>query len=104
MKLSTKLLALTTLAGFAGGAIAAEIEGGGATTVAAPMSSKLVSVTQDMLDKSDLRVDTDNKGVVTLTGTVPSETARARAVEIARTTEGVHEVVDKVVVGAPVIR
>ena len=53
MKLSTKLLALTTLAGFAGGAIAAEIEGGGATTVAAPMSSKLVSVTQDMLDKSD---------------------------------------------------
>ena len=53
MKLSTKLLALTTLAGFAGSAIAAEIEGGGATTVAAPMSSKLVSVTQDMLDKSD---------------------------------------------------
>ena len=43
MKLSTKLLALTTLAGFAGSAIAAEIEGGGATTVAAPMSSKLRS-------------------------------------------------------------
>jgi PQQ-dependent dehydrogenase (methanol/ethanol family) len=33
--------------------LAAEIEGGGATTTAAPMSSKLVTVTQDMLDKSD---------------------------------------------------
>jgi hyperosmotically inducible periplasmic protein len=58
----------------------------------------------DMLDRSDLHVDTDNKGVVTLSGTVPSETARNRAVEIARTTEGVRQVVDKVVVGAPVIR
>ncbi len=59
---------------------------------------------EDMLDKSDLHVDTDDRGVVTLTGTVPSETARNRAVEIARTTEGVRQVVDKVVVGAPVAR
>jgi hyperosmotically inducible protein len=59
---------------------------------------------EDMLERSDLHVDTDNKGVVTLTGTVPSETARNRAVEIARTTEGVRQVVDKIVVGAPVIR
>ena len=59
---------------------------------------------EDMLERSDLHVDTDHKGVVTLTGTVPSETARNRAVEIARTTEGVRQVVDKVVVGAPVIR
>jgi hyperosmotically inducible protein len=59
---------------------------------------------EDMLDKSDLHVDTDNRGVVTLSGTVPSETARNRAVEITRTTEGVRQVVDKVVVGAPVVR
>jgi osmotically-inducible protein OsmY len=58
----------------------------------------------DLLDKSDLHVNTDNKGVVTLTGTVPSETARNRAIEITRTTEGVNKVVDKVVVGAPVVK
>jgi osmotically-inducible protein OsmY len=58
----------------------------------------------DLLDKSDLDVDTDAKGVVTLSGTVPSEAARARAVEVARTTEGVRRVVDKVVVGAPVVK
>jgi osmotically-inducible protein OsmY len=56
----------------------------------------------DLLDKSALHVDTDSKGVVTLTGTVPSEAARSRAVEITRTTEGVRQVVDKIVVGAPV--
>ena len=58
----------------------------------------------DLLDKSDISVETDNKGVVTLTGTVPSEAARNRAVEITRTTEGVRTVVDKVVVGAPVVK
>jgi osmotically-inducible protein OsmY len=58
----------------------------------------------DLLDQSDVHVDTDNKGVVTLTGTVPSEAARSRAVEITRTTEGVRTVVDKVVVGAPVVK
>jgi osmotically-inducible protein OsmY len=58
----------------------------------------------DLLDQSDVHVDTDDKGVVTLTGTVPSEAARNRAVEITRTTEGVRRVVDKVVVGAPVVK
>jgi osmotically-inducible protein OsmY len=58
----------------------------------------------DLLDQSDVHVDTDSKGVVTLTGTVPSEAARNRAVEITRTTEGVRQVVDKLVVGAPVVK
>jgi hyperosmotically inducible protein len=59
---------------------------------------------ENLLDKSDLHVDTDSSGVVTLTGTAPSETARARAVEVARTTDGVRKVVDKIVVGAPVVK
>jgi hyperosmotically inducible protein len=48
----------------------------------------------DVLKGSDMTVDTGNDGVVTLTGTVPNETARARAIEIARTTRGVRKVVD----------
>jgi hyperosmotically inducible protein len=48
----------------------------------------------DALKGSDMTVDTGNDGVVTLTGTVPNETARAKAIEIARTTRGVRKVVD----------
>jgi len=44
-------------------------------------------------------VDTNNK-VVTLSGTVDTATAKARAVEIARGTEGVANVVDNVTVNA----
>jgi osmotically-inducible protein OsmY len=48
----------------------------------------------DALKGSDISVDTNQNGVVTLTGTVPNEVARAKAVEIARTTKGVRKVVD----------
>jgi osmotically-inducible protein OsmY len=48
----------------------------------------------DAMKGSDVTVTTTNDGVVTLTGTVPNELARARAVEIARTTKGVRRVVD----------
>jgi osmotically-inducible protein OsmY len=48
----------------------------------------------DALKGSDISVDTDHNGVVTLTGNVPSEAARARAVEIAKETKGVRRVVD----------
>jgi osmotically-inducible protein OsmY len=58
----------------------------------------------DLLDKSDINVDTDRDGVVTLRGTVASEAARARAIEIARRTEGVRKVVDALAVRAPVER
>ena len=54
MKASTRvsLLAAAMAAGSIGSGLAAEIEGG-ATTMAAPMSSKLVPVTQAMLDASE---------------------------------------------------
>ena len=59
---------------------------------------------EDALDKSEINVDTDQNGVVTLKGTVPSATAKARAIEIARTTDGVRKVVDKIEVKAPVVK
>jgi osmotically-inducible protein OsmY len=49
----------------------------------------------DALKGSDISVDTNQNGVVTLTGTVPNAAARARAIEIARTTKGVHRIVDQ---------
>lgn len=51
-------------------------------------------VGEDALKGSDISVDTNRDGVVTLTGTVPNEAARARAMTIARTTKGVVRVVD----------
>ena len=51
-------------------------------------------VTEAALEGSDIDVDSAN-GVVTLTGTVASEAGRTRAVSIAKTTEGVKNVVDK---------
>ena len=56
-------------------------------------------VNETVLEDSDIDVDTNNK-VVTLTGTVESEAARARAVEIATKTEGVARVVDKMTITA----
>jgi len=53
---------------------------------------------EDLLKHSDINVDTANH-VVTLNGTVPSQAARAKAVEIARSTDGVHRVVDRLVIG-----
>jgi osmotically-inducible protein OsmY len=50
-------------------------------------------VGEDVLKGSDIDVDTNNH-VVTLKGTVKSQAARARAVEIARATDGVTKVVD----------
>jgi len=50
-------------------------------------------ITEDTLDRSNIDVDTRN-GVVTLSGTVVSDAGRRRAVEIARTTDGVKSVTD----------
>lgn len=55
-------------------------------------------VGEDVLDNSNINVDTTNK-VVTLKGTVPSTAARAKAIELAKTTEGVSSVVDQLTVG-----
>jgi hyperosmotically inducible protein len=56
-------------------------------------------VGEDVLDGSDIDVDTNNN-VVTLKGRVPSEAARARARVLAERTEGVREVRDQLVVSA----
>ena len=48
------------------------------------------------------KIDVDTKdGVVTLTGTVDSAAAKTRAVELARGTDGVKNVVDNITVSAP---
>lgn len=51
-------------------------------------------VTEDALDGSDIDVDT-MKGVVTLTGTIPNEAGRTRAIAVAKATDGVKSVNDK---------
>ena len=53
---------------------------------------------EDLLKDSDVHVTTTDH-VVTLTGTVMTPAARARAVEQAKEVEGVHRVVDKLTIG-----
>jgi hyperosmotically inducible periplasmic protein len=55
-------------------------------------------VGEDVLKGHDINVDCDQK-VVTLRGTVPTAAARARAMEIARATEGVQKVNDQLTIG-----
>jgi hyperosmotically inducible periplasmic protein len=52
---------------------------------------------EDVLKGSDIDVDTDNH-VVTLKGTVATAAARARAMQLAKTTQGVKKVVDRLVI------
>jgi hyperosmotically inducible protein len=52
----------------------------------------------DLLKDSNIDVDTNNH-VVTLKGSVLSQAGRRKAVEIAKGTEGVHDVVDHLTVG-----
>jgi osmotically-inducible protein OsmY len=54
-------------------------------------------VGEDLLDGSNINVDTSNN-VVTLKGRVPSEAARTRAKVLAERTEGVRQVVDQLVI------
>jgi osmotically-inducible protein OsmY len=55
-------------------------------------------VNEDTLKGSDVHVDV-KEHVVTLTGTVMSEAGRARAVQIAKGTKGVSNVIDRLTVG-----
>jgi hyperosmotically inducible protein len=64
--------------------------------VLASVKSRLFG--EDVLKGSDINVDCDAH-VVTLKGTVQSEAARARAIELARKTDGVDRVVDHLTVG-----
>jgi hyperosmotically inducible periplasmic protein len=70
--------------------------------VTAKIKTKIIK--DDLLDKSEINVNSDNDGAVTLKGTVPSEAAKARALELARTTEGVRKVVDQLTVKAVVVK
>jgi hyperosmotically inducible protein len=56
-------------------------------------------VPEDALSNSDIDVDT-RRGVVTLTGSVASEAGRARAVAIAKATDGVNSVTDNLRIAA----
>jgi hyperosmotically inducible periplasmic protein len=55
-------------------------------------------VNEDTLKGSDINVDTKDH-VVTLKGTVPTATGKARAAEIAKTTKGVKHVVNTLTIG-----
>ena len=55
-------------------------------------------INEDLLKDSDVEVHTNNH-VVTLSGTVLSPAGRARAVAIAKGTDGVTRVVDKITIG-----
>jgi hyperosmotically inducible protein len=57
-------------------------------------------VPEDALKDSDIDVDTNN-GVVMLNGTVASEAGRAKAIAIAKATDGVKNVMDHLRVAAP---
>lgn len=65
-------------------------------TVTAKVKTKFLADT----GVSGLRIDVDTKaGVVTLTGTVPTAAEKRRAMEIAKATDGVKSVVDRLKVG-----
>ena len=60
--------------------------------ITAKIKSKMTL--DDTIDALKINVDTANR-VVTLTGTVDTEAQRQRALQLARETEGVREVVDR---------
>ena len=55
--------------------------------------------TESAFKNASIKVDTENRGHVRLQGIVPTETARAKALEVARTTKGVRDVKDDLIVG-----
>jgi osmotically-inducible protein OsmY len=58
-------------------------------------------VDEDLLKGSDISVDT-SKHVVTLTGSVTARAGRTRATSVARGTEGVHRVINRLTIGPKV--
>jgi hyperosmotically inducible periplasmic protein len=64
--------------------------------IKARVKSKFVD--EDVLKGSEISVDVTDH-VVTLTGTVPSEAGRLRAIDEAKKVDGVHQVIDKMTIG-----
>src|SRR6185312_4215134 len=56
-------------------------------------------VDEDLLKGSDISVDV-NDHVVVLSGTVPSEAGRARAIEETKKVDGVNKIIDRMTIGA----
>jgi hyperosmotically inducible periplasmic protein len=56
---------------------------------------KMKFAADDLVKAHQINVDSERDGVVTLRGTVPSETAHQRALDIAKKTEGVRQVNDQ---------
>ena len=68
----------------------------GNATLTAAVKTKFLADT----DVSGLRIDVDsNNGVVTLTGTVPTAAEKKKAIAIAKDTDGVKSVIDRLKVG-----
>jgi hyperosmotically inducible protein len=83
-----------TLASGANRAQAAVAEAGLTSKIKAKMTL------DDTIEAARIDIDTDGT-VVTLSGTVGAEAQRARAVQLARETDGVSQVVDRLQVRAP---
>lgn len=91
MKVWTKVLAITAATLFA---VACAQSDAGITT---KVKTKLAA--DSTVKASQVNVDTKDK-VVTLSGSVDTDAAKTRAVELARDTTGVRDVVDNLNVGA----
>ena len=88
----TITLALLTVVTLGTGAATAQVNAIKDGWLVMKVHSEMVD--EDVLSGSNIDVDVKN-GVVTLQGTVPSEAARARALEVARKNDGVKNVVDQ---------
>ena len=89
----TVLMAIVAAAGTMTSAAQKPIKDGWIT-----MKIHSLFIPEDALEGSNVDVDTDS-GVVTLSGTVASEAGRARALAVAKSTDGVKSVVDKLRIG-----
>src|SRR2546423_10796190 len=88
-----RLAILCSAVGLVMTAACAQTDPGITTAVKAKMAA------DDTVKAYQINVDTTN-GVVTLTGTVEAPAAKEQAVTIARRTDGVKEVVDRITVNA----
>ena len=67
------------------------------TYITTRIKSKFID--EDLLKGSDISVDVKDH-VVTLSGTVPSEAGRARAIEETKKVDGVNKIIDRMTIGA----
>jgi osmotically-inducible protein OsmY len=80
-----------------GGAVATGANEAGRLLSTAALTAKIKSkmALDDTIEARAIDVDSASGGVVTLSGSVASEAARARALQLAMETEGVTDVIDR---------